>query len=207
MKKSLTVMFLATMASIFTLTAYAAKPNTVGPSSTTNSSAPGFMTAVDLVNDSTSGITLHNNGVSSSTLTGIFIQTASLNIDCTQNTLFDAPNNGYGVLWTNVTVAAGIPNAVIGANYLYNVLNLALTYAAFPSNIGSEPRTPGNNVIAGTQWCVQLGLTNAATQAPGTINSLIDTTSTANSIPIYCYDPTSTMPGYCIGEDTQSFTP
>ena len=211
MKKILTVMFLAAIASIFTLTAYAATPNTnvVDPNSTINSTPLGFMTAVDLVNDSLSKITLQNNGVATTTLTSIFIQELSSGDNCTVSTLFTAANEGFGILWTNVAVAGGSGTTQIGANYLYNILNLALTYA-YVSSITGDHTTPGNNdPTDGAQWCIQLGILNTAPADP--IISLIVEGNIANYIPIHCYDPTSTESGYCStssGEtNTQTFTP
>ena len=221
MKKSLVSMLLFAVISIFAITAYAVTPsnNVAGTTYTNNNSnALGFMTAVDVLNDSLSGIILHNTGGTDTTLTGIFIQSVSSDESCTNNTLFTASNNGYGILWTNVAVAAGSATTSIGANYLYNILNLAFTYASFPNNLGTEPTTPGSNNVIGQQRCIQLGITNASTVVDGDITSLINdggVTRQAFFIPINCTDPTSSASGYCIAtpaatapeSDTQTFTP
>ncbi len=174
----------------------------------------GFMTASDLAYTNVSGIVLTNTGPTT-TLTGLFIQDVSSVSTCDPRggTYASAATAGYGIMWTNITV---INNAStpIGSTYLYNLLSRFQTDAALDSSAARV--TPGTGQSSG-QWCIQLGITNAATvTTPGTVQTLIydglySTPLTANYIPIFCYDPTATIPGYCIaspasGVDNQTFS-
>lgn len=146
----------------------------------------GFLSSSDYLNDTASGITLHNVG-SQVTVTGLYLQ-ALKETDCTS--LTSEANLGYGGTWVKGTVLNG-GSVTIGGNFLYNmILNFR-----FQTDNSIGPGTPGNpansSTPSSTVWCIKLGLVNgSASAASVTVSGNLISYAQATSILVTCNDTT-----------------
>ena len=129
----------------------------------------------------------------SQTVTGLYFQALAAGT-CSGTSVFSQPaNSNFGTMWTG-GVALNNQSIAIGANYLYEMVNIAI-YEGYHADDGSitAGTTPGyNSYNTGSNiWCINLGIAGGApvvATSPVTTSLLPFVNST--SILITCNDST-----------------
>lgn len=156
---------------------------------------PEFMTSTDIALGASSGVSIKNISSSSITVTGLYIFTLTSNpADCTTATLYDSPGDPFGALWSPQVTMTQDQIEYVGANYLYNMMMLALYDAKVAGYTGGHLYTPGNAEDNNNTWCLWLGVTDQAVGTDGL-------TSSTGSL-----EPTNTLVQFITGDPPVSFT-
>jgi len=134
----------------------------------------------------------------SHTVTGLYLQALYAGSSCTGTPVFSNPtNNTYGAMWSG-PIAMNNKTLQIGANYLYEMVNIAL-YEGYHDTDGSinTPTTPGDNSYASVgntdKWCIKLGIAAETPVTPvSAVTKALLAFASSNSISITCIDSTTT---------------
>ena len=145
----------------------------------------------DLVHaDSSSNISISTS--SSHTVTGLYLQSLATGT-CPGTSIFNQPSNSnYGTMWTG-GVALNNQSMAIGANYLYEMINLAIFEGYYTYNSGISPATPGSNSYNSNSpsWCINLGIAGGTPVSPNaSVTTSLLPYASSTSISITCNDTT-----------------
>jgi hypothetical protein len=150
-----------------------------------------FMTPRDLLaSDSSSNISIQNNGASTTTIYGLYVRQYAYvtpgQTCASALPIYDASNNTTaGAVVMPITVNAG-KGAAVGANYLYNMIYEAIYF----ENIIIPSSPPGCALPGCTwgsdstmyNWCIYLGAIAPVTTTPGYTSNVVPSTSTASDV-------------------------
>jgi hypothetical protein len=145
--------------------------------------------------DPSSNITISTTG--SHIITGVYLQALAAGA-CPGASVFNQPaNSNFGTMWTG-GIALNNQSIDLGANYLYEMIYLAIYEGYQDPNAGGSinfPTTPGSNSYNGgsNAWCIYLGLAGGAPTLPNaSVTTSLLAFSSARAIPIICDDTTIT---------------
>ena len=145
--------------------------------------------------DTPSNITLSTT--SSHTVTGLYLQALYAGSSCSGTAVFNQPTSStFGAMWTG-GVSMSNQSLRIGANYLYEMLYIAV-FEGYVNQIDGSINsvTPGNNSYnpsAPAAWCIKLGVAGGTPVIPNaSVTSVLLTRGSSLSIPITCNDSTTT---------------
>ena len=139
-----------------------------------------FMTSADIDSATLSNVSIQNTSTAPIAVTGIYVSNlSSTPTDCTANTLYDSSSDPYGALWAQKVTIAQNDTSYIGANYLYNMMMIALYIAKIKGHT-EELYTPGDyGEDHQNHWCIYLGVTDQ-TVGSGSLTSSIGSLESAN---------------------------
>ena len=122
----------------------------------------------------------------SQTVTGLYFQALAAGT-CPGTPVFSpSANSNFGTMWTG-GVALNNQSIAIGANYLYEMVNIAI-YEGYHAEDGtiSAGITPGSNI-----WCINLGIAGGApVVATSSVTTSLLPFVNSTSISITCNDST-----------------
>lgn len=142
--------------------------------------------------DTTSNISIATAGVH--TVTGIYLQALYAGSTCSGGgVVFTSPaSSTFGAMWTGGLVLNN-QTIAIGANYLYEMLTIAI-YEGYEDAGGiNSPTTPGaNSYNSGSNaWCIRLGIAGGTPVVPNaSVTTSLLAFGDSNSISITCNDTT-----------------
>ena len=152
-----------------------------------------LLIARSAVADSTSNITLATTA--SYTVTGVYLQALYAGSSCSgTNLCLNTPTPACGAMWTGGLVMNN-QSVTLGANYLYEMIDIA-TYEGYQDDGAINPHTtPGANSynFGLNSWCIKLGVAAGEPVIPqASVTTALLPLVISISIPITCYDNTIT---------------
>ncbi len=157
----------------------------------------GFMTPRDLLNnESTSNISLQNNGNSAATVYGLYVRQYAYvtpGQSCNSATvIYPASNNIAAGAFVMPTVINSGMRAAVGSNYLYNMIYQAIYYEGIiipssPPGCALPGCTWGSDITQ-YNWCVYLGALGPVSTSAGYTANVPPSTDSASSTGLYNYN-------------------
>lgn len=158
---------------------------------------PAFMTPLDLLrSNSSSNISLKNNGNLAATVYGLYINQFSSILPgqtCDQASIMYATTQNItaGAMVTPTVVPIG-KSATVGSNFLYNMIYSAnyyigILYPSSPPGCALPGCTWGSDTTI-YQWCIYLGALAPVTTSTGYTSNVPPATEAASSSGLYNYN-------------------
>lgn len=157
----------------------------------------GFMTPRDLLrSDSTSNISLRNNGSAATTVYGLYInQFAYVTPGDTcdhATTIYPSSSNVTAGSVVMPTIINAGKSAALGQNYLYNMIfeanyYVSIIYPSSPPGCALPGCTWGSDTII-YNWCIYLGALSPVTTSTGYTANVPPSANSASSSGLYNYN-------------------